>query len=125
MSEGIDLILTSIDDSAEVYADLKKALADGKISILEGATITVTNAGKLLRFATSLPALAKQIENVDPAEAKKIMDEIASKYANGDSASLAAASEILQGIAQMKNGIEALIAAKNSKNTANSAGQAG
>lgn len=112
-AEDVDKLIRAIDDSAEVYKDVKKDLEDGKISWLEGGELVVKHGAKAVRTVVAAKEIGQEVADLDPSEADAVITAIAEKYGAGKPEAVEAAKHVLRGLTELRIGIEGIIAIKN------------
>jgi hypothetical protein len=107
--ENIDKLLVLVDDSAEVYSDVKADLEDGKITWLEAGGLVIKHGAKVVRNVVAMKEVGQELADLDPEEADQLITEIAEKYGAGKPEAVEAAKHVLRGMTELRIGVEALV----------------
>jgi len=109
--QDIDKLKDAIEDGLTVYTAIKEDLTDGKLSIVEGASLVLSHGGKAIRLISSLKEIADEVKDLDGDEMEQLTELIAAKFGGSD-ASVSAIEKIAIGAGYLNQGIQELIAAK-------------
>jgi hypothetical protein len=77
---GIDNIWHAIETGTEIFLDIQKALADGKITVLEGVGIVIQNAAGAIKVFTNLKELGLEFVDLDQSERAELTSRFAKKF---------------------------------------------
>ncbi|MFA5300998.1 MAG: hypothetical protein WC389_22625 [Lutibacter sp.] len=110
--ENIDKLVRSIKDGVGIYQDVKKAKEDdGKISFVEGSEIVLKNAGKAVRFISSINEIGKEVVDLESDEAAELVEALVLIYDFDDPLIKSGSTKILEGLLKLKEGIEEIVEA--------------
>ena len=108
---GIETLKITIEDVITVVEDIDEALEDGKLSLIEGATIVLKDGGKAIRIVKVIKDIKDEVVDLDDVEAAEIFDEVSAHF-GGSEQSKVAIRHIVEGAAKMSQGIQSLIELK-------------
>lgn len=109
--QDIDKTKKVIEDGLIVYTDVKEALeSDNKISFIEGSTLAMKHAGKLINLIRTIQEIGKEIVDIDSEEASELTQLLTDEF-GGSEATEEAILDIVTGAGYLNQGIQKLIAA--------------
>jgi hypothetical protein len=106
--EDIDKLKQSIEDGITVYEAIEKDLADGKLSLIEGAGLVLAHGGKAMRLISSIKEIGKEIVDLDSDETQELINLITDKF-GGSEEEREAVGLIASGAGDLNQGIQKLI----------------
>ena len=113
MKQDIDKLKQAIIDGIEVADDIKKALEDdGKISLLEGSALVLTNGGKAVRLIGALHEIWEEIKDLDSIESSELVTLLMDSFDPSPEAHDAIV-KIAEGAGSLNQGFQELIKLKN------------
>lgn len=107
--EDVDKIVEAIKDSVPVYKDVKAAMEDGKITWVEGGSLIIEHGGKAVRLVMAAKEIGCEIADLEPEEAEEVIKAIVEAY-GGDESTMEGVKHIAKGLAELRTGLEILIA---------------
>lgn len=120
--ENVDKIIRTINDSVPVVEDVDKALADGKISWIEAGGLVIHHGGKAINLITAGREILNEIADLDPEEAKEVMNKIAEAYGGENELAVEGAKDIVVGLAGVRTGVVKIIESKKQEERPEPAG---
>ena len=77
---GIDNIWNAIETGTEIYLDVRKALKDGKITLMEGIGIVIQNAAGAVKVFRNLKELGLEFVDLDQQEREILTQRFSAKF---------------------------------------------
>ena len=108
MTQDIDKLKRSIEDGITVYNAIEEDLKDGKLSLIEGASLVLAHGGKAMRLISCLKELGEEIKDLDENETTEIVEMLIDKFGGSDEAK-EAITLIAKGAGNLNQGIQKLI----------------
>jgi ABC-type proline/glycine betaine transport system ATPase subunit len=112
--QDIDKLKQTIEDGLVMYQDISDALKSGdKITLLEGGALALKHGGKAIRVISSIKEISQEVADLDGEEAAELVELLTAEFGESDEAK-AAFEDIAIGAGHLNQGIQKLIALKNS-----------